>query len=58
MKFFEPLTSHPPSFSTAVVLVPLASDPALGSVRPHAPHVSPPASRGRYFLFCSSLPAM
>jgi len=34
MKIFEPLRTHLPSFWTALVLVPPASDPASGSVSP------------------------
>jgi hypothetical protein len=58
MKFFDPLTTHPPFFLTAVVRVPEASEPALGSVKPHAPNFSPRASGTRYFCFCSSVPNM
>ena len=35
-----------------------ASEPADGSVNPHAPINSPVASLLRYFFFCSSVPAM
>src|SRR5437762_2891893 len=52
MKFFEPFTTQPPSFFAAVVRVPEASDPAPGSVRPHAPRCSPRASGARYLCFC------
>jgi hypothetical protein len=56
MKFFEPLTTHPSPRLTAVVRVPEASEPACGSVSPHAPNFSPDASGTRYLRFCSSVP--
>ena len=46
-----------PSFF-AVVFVASASEPASGSVKPNAARLSPRAIGGRYFFFCSSLPAM
>ena len=51
MKFFEPLTIQPPFFRTAVERVPEASEPALGSVSPHAPRCFPLAKRHQVFLF-------
>ncbi len=42
--------------SSAVVSVPPASEPALGSVRPKAPSFLPEQRSGRYFFFCSSVP--
>src|SRR6185369_12157712 len=56
MKFFEPLTIQPPSVRTAVDFVPEASEPALGSVGPHAPRCAPLASGSRYLRFCASDP--
>lgn len=35
-----------------------ASEPALGSVRPKAIKLSPAATPGRYFSFCSGVPEM
>jgi len=40
------------------VLVPPASLPASGSVKPKAPRRSPEQSAGRYFRFCSSVPKL
>src|SRR6185295_15530857 len=56
MKFLEPLTIQPPSVRTAVDLVPEASEPALGSVSPHAPRCFPEASGTRYLRSCASVP--
>src|SRR6267142_1758259 len=47
IKFFEPLSTQPPARRTAVVRIELASDPELGSVRPHAAKLSPLASGAR-----------
>ena len=41
VKVFEPLSSQPPSFVTAVVRVPPASDPASGSVSDQQPSFFP-----------------
>jgi len=49
IKFFEPLSTQPPARRTAVVRIELASEPELGSVRPHAAKASPLASGARYF---------
>ena len=57
MKVFEPFRTQESPSLTAVVRVPPASEPALFSVRPQAPTNSPVASLGRYFIFCSSVPA-
>ena len=40
----------------AVVVVPPASEPAPGSVRPNAPIIAPERSRGSHSRFCSSVP--
>ncbi len=56
MKIFEPLTSHRPSRSSALVRVAPASEPAPGSVRPNAASASPEASCGSHSCFCASLP--
>src|SRR6266568_1821932 len=44
-------------FRVALMRALPASDPAEGSVSPHAPMNSPLANFGTYFFFCSSLPA-
>ena len=56
MKFFEPFRTQSPPSRTAVVRVPLESEPASASVSPHAASHSPEVSRGMYFCFCASLP--
>ena len=58
MKALVPLMIHslPSSESRAVVVVPPASDPAPGSVRPNAPIIAPDVSRGSHSCFCSSVP--
>ena len=59
MNVLAPLITQLPSPSrTAVVRVPAASLPAVGSVRPHAPSISPCASGGRKRCFCASVPNM
>ena len=58
INIFPPLTTYSSPFNSAVVLVEPASLPADGSVNPKAPIISPVASLGRYFCFCSSVPAM
>ena len=45
-----------PSSSFAVVSVPPASEPALGSVSPNAPNDSPVQIGVRNFSFCSFVP--
>ena len=57
MKVLVPLSSHPPFARAAVMRALPASDPAEGSVSPHAPMYSPVASFGMYFFFCASFPA-
>ena len=54
MKFLVPLRTHLPFFSSAVVLVPAASEPASGSVMPKQPIYSPVVSFVRYFCLSSS----
>jgi len=55
--FFEPLMTHSPSSSSAVVLVPPASVPASSSVRPKAQSLLPPAMTSpRKCSFCSRVP--
>src|SRR5207244_1841897 len=56
MKIFEPLITHLPSRSSAVVREAAASDPAPGSVRPNAASLRPDARSGSHCRFCSSLP--
>ena len=56
MKSFEPLTTHEPSRSSAVVRVAPASEPASASVRPKAASFSPDARSGSQRSFCSSEP--
>ena len=58
MNIFEPLTSHSPSRSSAVVSVFPASEPAPGSVRPKAASFRPEARSGSHSCFCASLPNM
>ena len=57
MKVLEPFSTQLPPSRTAVVLVPPASEPALFSVRPQQPTLSPRASGARKRRFCSSVPA-
>ena len=56
MNIFEPLTTHEPSRSSAVVRVAPASEPASGSVSPNAASRRPDARSGSQRSFCSSLP--
>src|SRR5262249_58962713 len=56
MNFFEPFRTQTSPSRTAVVFVPLESEPASASVSPHAASHSPVTRRGRYFRFCASLP--
>ena len=56
MKIFEPLTTHSPPSSAAVVRVAPASEPAPGSVRPNAARRRPEARSGSHSRFCSSEP--
>ena len=56
MKFFEPFRTQVSPSRTAVVRVPLESDPASDSVSPHAASHSPDASFGMYFCRCASVP--
>ena len=51
-----PLRMYLSPFRTAVVWMPPASLPALGSVSANAASFSPVASGDRYFFFCSSEP--
>ena len=54
---FSPFrTKLPSACRVARVLAPNASDPEPGSLRQYAPIVSPSASLGRYFRFCSGVP--
>src|SRR2546427_8844541 len=53
MNALLPFSTKPPSRGSARVRRAAASEPEPGSVRPHAPSVSPLARRGRYFAFCS-----
>ena len=53
---FDPLsTQHVPA-RVAVVRIPAASLPEVGSVSPHAPIFSPRTSGTRYRCFCASVP--
>jgi hypothetical protein len=54
--FFDPLTTHSPPSSFAVVRVPPASVPASSSVRPKAQRFSPVAHLERNFCFWSWVP--
>lgn len=54
--FFDPLMTHSPPSSSAVVRVPPASVPASSSVRPKAHRFSPVAHLERNFSFCSCVP--
>jgi hypothetical protein len=56
MNIFEPLITHSPSSSTAVVRVAPASEPAFGSVRPKAASFLPLARSGSQARRCSSSP--
>src|SRR6266508_348034 len=56
MNAFDPLMTHCPSSSFAVVLVALASLPPPGSVRPNDPRMSPRAIGTSHRCFCSSVP--
>jgi len=56
MKALEPLTTHWPSTTSALVLVPPASEPASGSVRPKPARVRPAARSGSHCCFCSAVP--
>jgi hypothetical protein len=53
MKILLPLMTHSLPSKTAVVEVLLASEPALGSVKPNPHRASPLQSFGRYFFFCA-----
>src|SRR5271157_3884308 len=57
MKVLLPLSTHWLPLRTALQRAPPASEPAPGSVSPHAPRNSPVASLGMYLRFCSSFPA-
>ena len=58
MNALEPLITHSPvdSSSTARVVVPPASEPVPGSVRPKPARASPLVSRGSQVAFCSGVP--
>jgi hypothetical protein len=56
MNAFEPLITHWPPSSLAVVLVASASVPPPGSVSPNAPKISPRAMGTSHRRFCSSVP--
>ena len=56
MNCFEPLTTHSPSTSSALVLVAPASEPEPGSVRPKPASVLPATRSGSHACFCSSVP--
>ena len=56
MNIFEPLTTHAPSRSSAVVRVAPASEPASGSVSPKAARRRPEARSGSQRSLCSSEP--
>ena len=53
---FVPFITHESPSLTALVLIDLASVPALGSVIAKAPIISPAIDGTRYFSFCSSVP--
>ena len=56
-RFWPSMTQSSPS-RRAVVRVPPASEPAIGSVSPYAPSIAPDASGGRNRSRCSSVPAI
>jgi len=56
IKILEPLMTQSSPSGTAVVLLPPASEPAVGSVRPKPQRTFSRQSFGRYFSFCSSFP--
>ena len=56
MKHLRPLMMKSSPSAMAVVVVPPASEPAPGSVRPNTMIFSPLATAGRYFCFWASLP--
>jgi hypothetical protein len=53
MKIFEPLITHCPSRSSAVVRAFAASEPAPGSVRPNAASFLPEVRSGSHCCFCA-----
>ena len=56
MNCFEPLITHSPPSSRAVVRVAPASDPASGSVSPKPASAVPASRSGSSSCFCSSVP--
>ena len=58
MNCLEPLITQSPLSSSARVLVPPASDPASGSVRPKAHSFLPDRRSGSHFSFCSWVPKL
>ena len=56
MNAFWPLITQPPSRRCARVLMPRASEPASGSVKPNAPSARPSASGRNQRSRCASLP--
>src|ERR1041384_982692 len=56
MKFLLPLIAYPPGPLTAVVSIPPASLPDVGSVSAHAPIIRPEPSSGRNFFRWVSFP--
>ena len=56
MNCFEPLTTHSPPTSSALVFVAPASEPAPGSVSPKPASFSPATRSGSHVCFCSSVP--
>ena len=56
MNCFEPLITHSPPSSRAVVRVAPASEPASGSVRPKPASAFPASRSGSSACFCSSVP--
>ncbi len=57
MNDFAPLSLSSPPESVTVVVIPLRSEPATGSVRASAAKVSHLATLGSHSRFCSSVPA-
>ena len=53
-----PLRTQSSPSLTALVRMPITSLPACGSESPNAARCAPSAMPGRYFCFCSSLPAI
>jgi hypothetical protein len=58
MNDLTPSTIHSPSLPRARVLVPPASEPASGSVRPKAQSLLPASRSGSHRSLCSAVPKL